>query len=81
MELLKRHFCSCKQEICIFPNLKTVALKLTNNNTPIPGKTSSTWLQHHKIARGKADVTLDISMTAENEDFYTMYKDGTKLFH
>jgi hypothetical protein len=36
-------------------------------------------LQHHKIARGKADVTLDISMTAENEDFYTMYKDGTTI--
>ena len=63
----------------IFPNLKTVALKIANNNTPIPGITSSTWLQHHKIARGKADVTLDISMTAENEDFYTMYKDGTTI--
>ena len=63
----------------IFPNLKTVALKITNNNTPIPGITNSTWLQHHKIARGKADVTLDISMTAENEDFYTMYKDGTTI--
>ena len=62
-----------------FSNLKTVALKIANNNTSIPGKTGSTWLQNNKISRGKADVTLDITTTAENEQIYNAYVDKTTL--
>ena len=56
-----------------FTNLKTVSLKIANNNTPIPGKIDSKWLQNSKIARGKADITLDLTMTADNEDLYDLY--------
>jgi len=56
-----------------FTNLKTVSLKIANNNTPIPGKLDSKWLQNSKIARGKADITLDLTMTAHNEDLYDLY--------
>ena len=62
-----------------FSNLKTVALKIANNNTSIPGKTGTTWLQNNAIARGKADVTLDITTTAENEVIYNAYVDKTTL--
>ena len=62
-----------------FPNLKTVSLKIANNNTPIPGKTDGKWLQNNAMARGKADITLDITMTAENEDLYDLYRNGTTL--
>ena len=62
-----------------FSNLKTVALKIPNNNTSIPGKTGSTWLQNNKISRGKADITLDLSMTAEDETYYDLYKAGTVI--
>jgi len=48
-------------------------LKIANNNTPIPGKIDSKWLQNSKIARGKADITLDLTMTAHNEDLYDLY--------
>ena len=45
-----------------FDNLKTVTLKIANNNTPIAGKAtgddaSTKWLTNNAIARGKADVT------------------------
>ena len=56
-----------------FTNLKTVSLKIANNNTPIPGKIDGKWLQNSKIARGKADITLDLTMTAHNEDLYDLY--------
>ena len=56
-----------------FTNLKTVSLKIANNNTPIPGKVDSKWLQNSKIGRGKADITLDLTMTANNEDLYDLY--------
>lgn len=56
-----------------FTNLKTVSLKIANNNTPIPGRIDSKWLQNSKIARGKADITLDLTMTAHNEDLYDLY--------
>ena len=62
-----------------FSNLKTVALKIANNNTAIPGKTGTTWLQNNKISRGKADVTLDITTTAENETIYNAYVDKNTL--
>jgi|5_EtaG_2_1085323.scaffolds.fasta_scaffold23878_3 hypothetical protein len=62
-----------------FSNLKTVSLKLTNNNTPIPGKTGTTWLQNNKISRGKADVTLDLTMTAENDFLYEKYKQNISI--
>ncbi len=61
------------------PLVKTVALKIANNNTSIPGKTGTTWLQNNKISRGKADVTLDITTTAENEQIYNAYVDKTTL--
>jgi len=56
-----------------FTNLKTVSMKIANNNTPIPGKTDGIWLQNANIGRGKADITLDITMTADNEDLYDLY--------
>tara|TARA_R100001510_G_C7651310_1_gene208958 strand:+ start:674 stop:1975 length:1302 start_codon:yes stop_codon:yes gene_type:complete len=63
----------------VFTNLKTVSLKIANNNVSIPGKTGTTWLQNNKIARGKADVTLDLTMTAEDETYYDKYKAGTTI--
>ena len=68
-------------------NLKTVALKVANNNTPIPGKvvrgdgTPSVveWLQNKSISRGKADITLDLTMTAEDETLYDKYVAGTTI--
>ena len=66
-----------------FDNLKTVALKIVNNNTSIPGKVTrgsgTKWLQNANIGRGKSDVTLDITMTAENEDLYTIYNTGAVI--
>jgi len=62
-----------------FSNLKTVSLKIANNNTPIPGKTDSKWLQNNGMARGKADITLDITATAEDETLYDLYRAGTTL--
>ena len=62
-----------------FKNLKTVALKIANNNVSIPGKTGTKFLQNNKISRGKADITLDLSMTAEDETYYDLYKAGTVI--
>jgi len=60
-----------------FNNLKTVSLKIANNNTPIPGKTDSIWLQNSGMARGKADITLDITTTAHDETLYDIYRGAT----
>ena len=60
-----------------FTNLKTVSLKIANNNTPIPGKTDSIWLQNNGMARGKADITLDITATAHDETLYDIYRGAT----
>ena len=68
-------------------NLKTVALKIANNNTPIPGKVTRgdgspavvEWLQNKSISRGKADITLDLTMTAEDETLYDKYVAGTTI--
>ena len=60
------------------PNLKTVSLKIANNNTPIPGKTDGKWLQNNGIGRGKADITLDITMTAQDETLYDLYRGETE---
>ena len=59
-----------------FTNLKTVSLKIANNNVSIPGKTGTKFLQNNKISRGKADITLDLTMTAEDETYYDLYKSG-----
>ena len=59
-----------------FTNLKTVSLKVMNNNVSIPGKTGTKFLQNNKISRGKADITLDLTMTAEDETYYDLYKSG-----
>lgn len=59
-----------------FKNLKTVSLKVMNNNVSIPGKTGTKFLQNNKISRGKADITLDLTMTAEDETYYDLYKSG-----
>jgi len=67
------------QTLTEFPNLKTVSLKIANNNTSIPGKTDSKWLQNNVISRGKADITLDLTMTAENETIYDLYRAGTTI--
>ena len=60
-----------------FTNLKTVSLKIANNNTPIPGKTDGIWVQNSAIGRGKADITLDITTTSHNEDLYDIYRRTT----
>ena len=70
---------STTQTLTEFSNLKTVSLKIANNNTPIPGKTDSIWLQNNGIGRGKADITLDLTMTAEDETIYDLYRAGTTL--
>ena len=67
-----------------FTNLKTVSLKIANNNTPISGRatgddTTIKWLLNNAISRGKADVTLDLTMTAEDETYYNKYVDGTTI--
>jgi hypothetical protein len=67
------------KDLTAFSNLKTVALKIANNNIPIAGKSGSTWVNNNKIARGKADITLELTMAAENEDIYTLYRDKTTL--
>ena len=70
-----------------FTNLKTVALKIANNNTAIPGKVTrgdgspdvTAWLANKAISRGKADITLDLTMTAEDETLYDKYVAGTTI--
>ena len=62
-----------------FKNLKTLSLKILNNNTSIPGRvvgddnTTIKWLQNSRVARGKSDITLDLTMTAEDETWYDKY--------
>ena len=68
-------------------NLKTISLKIANNNTPIPGKVTRgdgtpavvEWLQNKSISRGKTDITLDLTMTAEDETLYDKYVAGTTI--
>jgi len=73
------------ETLTAFNNIKTVSLKIANNNLPIPARTlgqdDSTikWLQHSKMRRGKADVTLDITMTAEDETLYDLYVSKTTI--
>ena len=66
-----------------FPNLKTLALKIANNNTPIAGTTTrngvTKWLANNAIGRGLSSVTLDLTMTAEDETYYDIYKAGTTI--
>ena len=66
-----------------FDNLKTVKLMIKNNNVPISGTSTrnsvTKFLAHNKISRGLADVTLEISMTAENETFYDKYVKGETI--
>jgi len=70
---------STTQTLTEFNNLKTVSLKIVNNNTSIPGKTDSKWLQNNGIGRGKADITLDLTMTGHDETIYDLYRAGTTL--
>tara|TARA_R100000773_G_scaffold38307_1_gene33443 strand:- start:34 stop:1389 length:1356 start_codon:yes stop_codon:yes gene_type:complete len=66
-----------------FDNLKTVKLMIKNNNVPISGSTTrnsvTKFLANNKISRGLADITLEISMTAEDETFYDLYVAGTTI--
>ena len=67
-----------------FTNLKTVELKIANNNTPISGRAtgddgSTEFLLNNAISRGKADITLDLTMTAEDETYYDIYHAGTTI--
>lgn len=66
-----------------FPNLKTLALKIANNNTPIAGTTTrnnqTKWLANNAIGRGLSSVTLDLTMTAEDETYYDIYRAGTTI--
>ena len=72
-------FDGAEGDMALFSNLKTVSLKIANNNTSIPGKTGTTWLQNNAISRGKADVTLDLTMTAEDDTLYDKYKKNTTI--
>ena len=72
-------FDGAEGDMALFSNLKTVSLKIANNNTSIPGKTGTTWLQNNAISRGKADVTLDLTMTAEDDTLYDKYVAGTVI--
>ena len=72
-------FDGAEGDMALFSNLKTVALKIANNNTAIPGKTGTTWLQNNAISRGKADITLDLTMTAEDDTLYDKYVAGTTI--
>ena len=58
-------------------NLRTVSLTIANNNTPISGKVDGKWVQNSKIARGKADITLEITATAHDETLYDIYRGET----
>lgn len=64
-------------------NLKTVKLMIKNNNVPVPGKTTrngvTKWITNNSISRGLADVTLEVTMTAEDETYYQKYLDGTTI--
>tara|TARA_R100001443_G_scaffold67631_2_gene76450 strand:- start:5675 stop:7024 length:1350 start_codon:yes stop_codon:yes gene_type:complete len=67
-----------------FTNLKTVSLKIANNNTAIAGRAtgddgSVKWLLNNAISRGKSDVTLDLTMTADDETYYDLYHAGTNI--
>ena len=66
-----------------FDNLKTVKLKIANNNVPIAGKTTrnsvTKWLANNSISRGLADVTLELTMTAEDETWYDKYVAQTTI--
>jgi hypothetical protein len=66
-----------------FDNLKTVKLMIKNNNIPISGTSTrnsvTKFLANNKISRGLADVTLEISMTADNETFYDKYVSGATI--
>jgi len=66
-----------------FDNLKTVKLMIKNNNVPISGTSTrnsvTKFLANNKISRGLADITLEISMTAENETFYDKYVKGETI--
>ncbi len=72
-------FDGAEGDMALFSNLKTVSLKIANNNKSIPGKTGTTWLQNNAISRGKADVTLDLTMTAEDDTLYDKYVAGTVI--
>ena len=72
-------FDGAEGDMALFQNLKTVSLKIANNNTSIPGKTGTTWLQNNAIARGKADITLDITMTPDDDTLYDKYILGTAI--
>jgi len=66
-----------------FDNLKTVKLMIKNNNVPISGTSTrnsvTKFLANNKISRGLADITLEISMTAEDETFYDKYVAGETI--
>ena len=60
-----------------WPYLKTVKLTVTNNLTALPGRavgadSTIKWLQHAACARGKADITLDITAANTDETFYDL---------
>jgi len=66
-----------------FSNLKTLKLKVANNNVPIAGTTTrnsiTKWLTNNSVSRGLADVTLELTMTAEDETWYDKYVAKTTI--
>jgi len=67
-----------------WPYVKTVSLKIANNNVPIAGKKTGDdsavkVLANGDVARGKTDITLDITATAKDETFYDLMQAETLL--
>lgn len=71
-------------------NLQTATLKIANNNISIAGKVdwdsnddgtndSVKWLQNYKVSRGKSVVTLDVTMTSQDETWYDKYVAQTTI--
>jgi len=67
-----------------WPYVKTASLKIMNNNVPIAGKKTGDnsvvkVLANGDVARGKSDITLDITATAKDETFYDLMQAETLL--
>jgi len=67
-----------------WPYVKTASLKIANNNVPIAGKKTGDdgavkVLANGDVARGKTDITLDITATAKDETFYDLMQAETLL--
>ena len=71
------------ENMTALPYVKTAKLTINNNHQTIPERVTGAdsavkTLQNANIAAGKADVTLDLTLTGKDETFYAlMYADTT----